>query len=542
MHGLAPAPSTKPRAALVEGGAAAAESRGAKPSRPKKPRPPNKAERKKMAAMSAQLAARALPGVMASPPEVPARFRGLAEGCALCGALLGREGGLTVSCPSCPVRYCCEEHRARARTCGHARTCGRHGLPTPHDVLTADAPRAMAILLEYGAAHLELAERALQRLWAHLEGKAHEQRLGPVAADEPSAERSGLAEAISEEEAANAAEPGAAEVSGVEAADTEVGIADEGEADEPGEAHATTAVVGNASAGDVEVAASIAGAVQTAAEAALQMPARVEVAAATGIILGPGPAAVAGADGSEGPSFAGASERAPHDDDGELDSIPSPRTPISATSSTSPVSAATASPGSAATASPGSPSSPWSSSPPAFSHSASPLSLLDVPSLPVYPPADVRELPEFLRSLGIFVAIVRCMQAFPDAPAPQWMGCRALSHLADKEVWCVMAANEGAIEVIARALAKHSHDAKVLRWGATAVLGLTSGSAVRSALAVNAGAQEALSHAVDMASGASDRNKPAWHEKVSLAHRWLSMHVKFLEKAASRPAFEVWAK
>lgn len=94
---------------------------------------------------------------------------------------------------------------------------------------------------------------------------------------------------------------------------------------------------------------------------------------------------------------------------------------------------------------------------------------------------------------------------------------------------------------ITHALKAHLKDGHVLRWAATAMLSLTADSAVRSHQAVAAGAEEALRKAVDagqpvtacqrqQGTKTSRQRKPAWHEKVALAHRWLTMHGKLLAK------------
>jgi len=141
------------------------------------------------------------------------------------------------------------------------------------------------------------------------------------------------------------------------------------------------------------------------------------------------------------------------------------------------------------------------------------------------------ELAKRAADLGAISLVVDALKACRDRPVAQANGCQALSNLliGDRSLLtgavrasctsrCEQAVGAGSIEALVAALLRHPSHEGVLHGAAAALLRLTHDDPGRVALAVEAGAKDALRKAAEHP---STREVPSALAKVELAHRYL---------------------
>lgn len=155
-----------------------------------------------------------------------------------------------------------------------------------------------------------------------------------------------------------------------------------------------------------------------------------------------------------------------------------------------------------------------------------------------------------LAALGAAPAVLAALSARPERANLQAHGCKAIARLvggsAPDPQCCQLAADEGALSVVAAALERHPCHEGVLQWATSALLRLTHDSPSRAHLAVKVGAIEALRGAiaslpVTNAASTFTRTKhdAARATRLELVEKWLTLHERFDSAPASK-AERVW--
>jgi len=167
---------------------------------------------------------------------------------------------------------------------------------------------------------------------------------------------------------------------------------------------------------------------------------------------------------------------------------------------------------------------------------------------------------------GALVAVIGALRAHPQASSPLLAlnGCMMLVQLlrdagAQHEARCQMAAEEGALVALVAALSGDGASWPLLTWATIALLEIMHTSALRTQLALKAGAQEALEKAIAAASlatpaagsagkaradntsgkasstehhsdkGPRKRCSESVHSLLRLAREWLALHADVLD-------------
>ena len=507
------APSTARKGVVLGGGGGG--SGGGSSSSSKKPHPPSRIVKpRKPAVKTIEMPLAADWSAAAALADgLPSTFEGLSDGCAFCGAALGGGGGggaATCKCDECGIQYCSEEHHASAWMQGHKHSCGC-GLPTPSGVLAANASTAMGMLQEFGGAQRAVAEAALCRLAVLLEmARLHSHsQLPSRPTTPPGVQMSAKMSASASPKASAKAHPTVKPLWTTHLSPSHPAwrppVAAGGGVELHTEVHGGESFGAGAAHIHIHTRGGLRDRLDAAAEEALQDVAATSIQAASR--------------GRAGRRAAAAARDAAYADADHEDHSHS-QSPSSRVSS---------------------PDGRHGGRLAVTGGKAGRPAAMVATRMGRYTEAEEAAL---LRVSPVFVAgLVRAMGTYRSAAELQSLCGRILCLLSElgKEQSRELLCQHGALESLCHAIRTHSTDGNVLRWAAMALLGLTADSAVRSHLAVEAGAEEALRLAMQAAqpvtarqrqqgSKASRTPKPAWFEKVSLAHQWLVMHGKLLAK------------